>query len=61
MKREELEALQGPIVSLAIKAGARILDFYRYGYGVEQKEDKTPLTEADIEVLGRFMERISAR
>ena len=48
MKRDELEALQGPIVSLAIKAGARILDFYRYGYEVEQKEDKTPLTEADI-------------
>ena len=48
MKREALEALQGPIVSLAIKAGARILDFYRYGYDVEQKEDKTPLTEADI-------------
>lgn len=48
MKREELEALQTPVVSLAIKAGARILDFYRYGYDVEQKEDKTPLTEADI-------------
>ena len=48
MKREELKALQGPVVSLAIKAGARILDFYRYGYGVEQKKDKTPLTEADI-------------
>ena len=48
MKRDELEALQGPVVLLAIKAGARILDFYRYGYDVEQKPDQTPLTEADI-------------
>jgi len=36
------------MVSLAIKAGARILDFYQYGFDVEHKSDQTPLTQADI-------------
>ena len=48
MKKEELQALQPPMVSLAIQAGARILDYYRDGFDVEHKSDMTPLTEADI-------------
>ena len=48
MKKTQLKELQSPIVSLAIKAGARILDFYRYGFDVEHKEDLTPLTQADV-------------
>jgi len=48
MDKAQLQELQSPMVSLAIKAGARILDFYRYGFDVEQKPDQTPLTQADI-------------
>lgn len=48
MDKKILQELQSPMVSLAIKAGARILDFYRYGYDVERKSDQTPLTQADI-------------
>lgn len=48
MDKEILQDLQSPMVSLAIKAGARILDFYRYGFDVEHKSDQTPLTQADI-------------
>ena len=48
MDKARLQELQSPMVSLAIKAGARILDFYRYGFDVEQKPDQTPLTQADI-------------
>ena len=48
MDKQALQDLQNPMVSLAIKAGARILDFYRYGFDVEQKSDLTPLTEADL-------------
>ncbi|MDH5180438.1 MAG: 3'(2'),5'-bisphosphate nucleotidase CysQ [Gammaproteobacteria bacterium] len=49
MDKQELKKLQEPIISLAIRAGARILDYYRYGCKVKQKEDKTPLTQADLE------------
>ena len=48
MNKKTLQALQPSVVSLAIKAGARILDFYRYGYDVQEKSDQTPLTQADI-------------
>ncbi len=48
MDKAELKRLQDPVISLAIKAGARILDYYRYGLKVKEKEDKTPLTQADI-------------
>lgn len=48
MNKARLKELQSPIVSLAIKAGARILDFYHYGFDVEHKDDLTPLTQADI-------------
>jgi len=48
MDKQSLQALQNPVISLAIQAGARILDFYRYGYDVKQKSDQTPLTQADI-------------
>lgn len=48
MDKAELKRLQEPVISLAIRAGARILDFYRYGFEVEEKQDNTPLTQADI-------------
>ena len=48
MDKKLLQEWQAPMVSLAIKAGARILDFYRYGFDVEHKSDLTPLTQADI-------------
>ncbi|MDH5408770.1 MAG: 3'(2'),5'-bisphosphate nucleotidase CysQ [Gammaproteobacteria bacterium] len=48
MQRDELKQLQEPVISLAIKAGARILDYYRYGFDVKTKEDRTPLTQADL-------------
>ncbi len=48
MDKKTLQALQMPIMSLAIKAGARILDFYYCGFDVKHKPDQTPLTQADI-------------
>lgn len=44
------------MVSLAIRAGARILDFYRYGFDVEHKSDLTPLTQADLAAHEIIME-----
>lgn len=37
-----------PVVDIAREACRRILDFYEADCTVERKEDKTPLTEADI-------------
>jgi 3'(2'), 5'-bisphosphate nucleotidase len=37
-----------PAIDIAIQAGRRILEIYEAGFSVEHKEDKTPLTEADL-------------
>ncbi|SCZ67501.1 3'(2'),5'-bisphosphate nucleotidase CysQ [Thiohalomonas denitrificans] len=36
-----------PALEVAIDAGRRILEIYEAGFKIEQKEDETPLTEAD--------------
>ncbi len=36
-----------PVCDIAREAGRRILDVYERGFTVEQKEDRSPLTEAD--------------
>lgn len=47
LTRDPCELLQAAI-NVAISAGRRILEIYECGYRVEQKNDATPLTEADI-------------
>ena len=37
-----------PVTQLAKEAGRSILEIYDSGFNVEQKDDKTPLTEADL-------------
>ena len=37
-----------PVRNIARQAGRRILDIYESGYTVEQKDDASPLTEADL-------------
>lgn len=37
-----------PVTRLAIDAGKRILEIYESGFNIEHKDDKTPLTEADL-------------
>ena len=37
-----------PALEIAIDAGKRILEIYEGGFNVEQKDDLTPLTEADM-------------
>lgn len=45
-----------PALEVAIAAGCRILEIYEDGFSVEQKEDATPLTEADL-AAHRIIER----
>lgn len=44
----QLKELQNPIIDLARLAGERILAVYETAFEVTRKEDKSPLTEADM-------------
>lgn len=44
----QLKELQNPVVDLARLAGERILAVYETAFEVTRKEDKSPLTEADV-------------
>jgi 3'(2'), 5'-bisphosphate nucleotidase len=44
----DLEALCKSCVEIARDAGARILEIYNSGYAIEHKDDKSPLTDADM-------------
>jgi 3'(2'), 5'-bisphosphate nucleotidase len=47
MTPELIELLQ-PVIDLAEDAGRRILEVYNTDFDVEHKDDRTPLTEADL-------------
>jgi 3'(2'), 5'-bisphosphate nucleotidase len=44
----QVESLIEPVIELAHRAGAAILQVYRGEFGVEQKDDDSPLTKADL-------------
>ena len=43
-----LEELIEPVVALATEAGARILEVYATDFAVQEKDDASPLTKADL-------------
>jgi 3'(2'), 5'-bisphosphate nucleotidase len=43
-----LDALRQPVVALAREAGAAIMAVYASDFAVERKDDRSPLTEADL-------------
>ena len=48
-ENNELAALLAPVTALAVKAGAAILDVYNSdAFDIQEKEDKSPLTAADL-------------
>jgi 3'(2'), 5'-bisphosphate nucleotidase len=44
----DITALLEPVVELAHEAGRKILDIYDSEFAVQEKDDKSPLTEADM-------------
>ena len=48
MTSADLRKLIAPVVEIARTAGAKIVEIYNRGFSVEHKEDKSPLTEADM-------------
>jgi 3'(2'), 5'-bisphosphate nucleotidase len=60
--REDLQRLLQPVIALALRAGEEIVRIYDQGFSVEQKADKTPLTEADMashEVIERGLRELT--
>ncbi len=49
------------LISVARDAGAQILDVYRSDFDVEQKDDKSPLTEADLRSHRLITARLAER
>jgi 3'(2'), 5'-bisphosphate nucleotidase len=58
-KQEDLCALLEPVKKVAYEAGRRIMEIYEQGFEVEQKADKTPLTEADLAAHQAIMSGLS--
>jgi 3'(2'), 5'-bisphosphate nucleotidase len=48
MITQNLQLLIEPVKKIAYEAGRRIMVIYDQGYSIEEKHDKTPLTEADL-------------
>ena len=44
----DLSSLLEPVTRLAHAAGEKILEIYESDFAIEQKEDRSPLTEADL-------------
>ena len=44
----DAEALREPVLALVREAGRGIMDVYRDGFEVTRKEDRSPLTQADL-------------
>ena len=53
---EDLQALLEPVKKVAYEAGRNIMEIYDRGFEVEEKADKTPLTEADMAAHHAIME-----
>ncbi|MBK8164290.1 MAG: 3'(2'),5'-bisphosphate nucleotidase CysQ [Gammaproteobacteria bacterium] len=60
MTSADLRKLIAPVVEIARTAGAKIVEIYNRGFSVEHKEDKSPLTEADMAAHHAIVAGLSA-
>ncbi len=56
----DLAALVGPAKAIAAEAGERIMKIYNRDFDVEHKDDKSPLTEADLASHRLIVEKLQA-
>lgn len=47
-KAQDIKDLLDPVIKIAYEAGTKIMEVYERDFSVEEKEDNTPLTEADL-------------
>ncbi|MDH5610905.1 MAG: 3'(2'),5'-bisphosphate nucleotidase CysQ [Gammaproteobacteria bacterium] len=55
-----LEYLCNQCIEIARQAGARILEIYNSDYAIEEKDDKSPLTDADIAAHRTIIKALAA-
>ena len=48
MAEHDLKELLDPVIQIAYQAGKVIMEVYDAGFSVEEKSDRTPVTEADL-------------
>lgn len=48
LRTDQLQAWLEPVIEIGQRAGERILEIYETDFSVEEKEDRTPLTKADL-------------
>src|SRR5688572_13791297 len=56
---DNLQDLIEPVREIARQAGRRILDIYESDYTVEQKDDQSPLTDADLAAHKTIVEALA--
>ena len=59
IKHHELEELTAEILKISYEAGERILDVYETDFLVENKEDNSPLTAADMAAHNTICEQLT--
>jgi len=60
MNHETLQVLLDPVIEISREAGRRILEVYATDFDVEHKEDRSPLTKADMAAHDVIYEGLSA-
>ena len=56
----DLKSLCEQCIEIAREAGNRILDVYNSEYSIQEKDDKSPLTDADLAAHNIIVKRLSA-
>ncbi len=56
----DLLALIEPTKRIAVEAGERIMDIYSRGFDVQEKDDRSPLTEADLAAHRHIVAELNA-
>ena len=60
MNDNDFTYLLEPAIEIAEQAGEKILDIYATDFKVDIKQDKSPLTEADLASHNRIVEGLNA-
>ena len=60
MTQDTGEAMLEQVIAIARRAGERIIEIYERDFDVEHKDDRSPLTEADMAAHRVIVEQLRA-
>jgi len=58
--RKELHSLEKPVIEIARQAAKRIMQIYDAGFSIENKQDNSPLTDADLAANQTIIDGLSS-